>query len=156
MAFDLASISNEAVARAPRIVLLGVEKIGKTSFACGDRVVDGKIVEYGLNRPVIVSVRGEQGADAIPVPKFPVAQSLDNVIEALASLYTGDHEFGTVVIDSVSALEPLVWADVCQEAGVQSIEAADTARATRRRSQGGVACWTVSTRCARKKAWPAS
>ena len=122
MAFDLASISNEAVARAPRIVLLGVEKIGKTSFACGDRVVDGKIVEYGLNRPVIVSVRGEQGADAIPVPKFPVAQSLDNVIEALASLYTGDHEFGTVVVDSVSALEPLVWADVCQEAGVQSIE----------------------------------
>ena len=64
MAFDLASISNEAVARAPRIVLLGVEKIGKTSFACGDRVADGKIVEYGLNRPVIVSVRGEQGADS--------------------------------------------------------------------------------------------
>ena len=46
MAFDLASISNEAVARAPRIVLLGVEKIGKTSFACGDRVADGKIL-YG-------------------------------------------------------------------------------------------------------------
>ena len=122
MAFDLASISSEAVARAPRIVLLGVEKIGKTSFACGDRVADGKIVEYGLNAPVIVSVNGEQGADAIPVPKFPVAQSFSDVIEALASLYTGEHEFGTVVVDSVSALEPLIWAETCQEAGVQSIE----------------------------------
>jgi hypothetical protein len=110
------------VARAPRIVLLGVEKIGKTSFACGDRVADGKIVEWGLNSPVVVSVRGEQGSDAIPVPKFNVAQSFCNVIEALGSLYVGEHQFGTVVIDSVSALEPLVWADVCQEAGVQSIE----------------------------------
>lgn len=122
MAFDLASISTEAVARAPRIVLLGVEKIGKTSFACGDRVADGKIVEWGLNSPVVVSVRGEQGSDAIPVPKFPVAQSFSDVIEALASLYTGDHQFGTVVVDSVSALEPLIWAETCQEAGVQSIE----------------------------------
>lgn len=123
MAFDLNSISAEAVTRAPRIVLLGVEKIGKTSFACGDRVADGgRIAEYGLNSPVVISVRGEQGADEIPVPKFPVAQSLADVIEALASLYTGEHQFGTVVVDSVSALEPLVWADVCQEAGVQSIE----------------------------------
>jgi hypothetical protein len=104
MAFDLASISNEAVARAPRIVLLGVEKIGKTSFACGDRVADGKIVEYGLNRPVIVSVRGEQGADSIPVPKFPVAQTFDDVMEALGTLYTQEHPFSTVVMDSVSTL----------------------------------------------------
>ena len=122
MAFDLASISAEAVASAPRIVLLGVEKIGKTSFACGDRVVDGRITEYGLNKPVILSIRGEQGADAIPVPKFPVAQTFADTIEALAALYTGEHDYRTVVVDSVSALEPLIWAETCQEAGVQSIE----------------------------------
>lgn len=104
MAFDLASVSVDKVMRAPRIVLLGVEKIGKTTFACGSRVEDGKVVEYGLNKPVVVSVRGEEGADDIPVAKFPVAQTYEDVMDALGSLYTENHEFGTVVLDSVSTL----------------------------------------------------
>jgi hypothetical protein len=122
MAFNLASISAEAQMKAPRIVLLGVEKIGKTSFACGSRVENGVVTEYGLNNPVILSVKGEQGADTIPVPKFPIANSFSDVVEALGSLYTEKHNFGTLVVDSVSALEPLIWAETCQEAGVQSIE----------------------------------
>ena len=122
MALNLASISTESQVKAPRIVLLGVEKIGKTSFACGSRVENGVVAEYGLNKPVIISVKGEQGADSIPVAKFPVAQTFGEVIEALGALYAEEHEFGTVVIDSVSALEPLVWTDTCKEAGVASIE----------------------------------
>ena len=35
MALSLQSISNKARIRAPRILLIGVEKIGKTSFATG-------------------------------------------------------------------------------------------------------------------------
>ena len=35
MAFDLESITSEKRIRAPRIVLLGVEKIGKSTFASG-------------------------------------------------------------------------------------------------------------------------
>ena len=122
MAFDLASISDEAVQRAPRIVLLGVEKIGKTTFACGSRVANGAVAEYGLNKPVVISVKGEEGADAIPVAKFPVAMKFKDVIDALGALYVEKHEFGTVVVDSASALEPLIWQQTCDEAGVTSIE----------------------------------
>lgn len=108
MAFDLASISAEKVQRAPRIVLLGVEKIGKTTFACGSRVEDGRVIEYGLNRPLVISVRGEEGADDIPVAKFPVADTYEDVMDALGGIYTADDEFirkyGTVVLDSVSTL----------------------------------------------------
>lgn len=104
MAFDLKSVSTEAVVRAPRIVLLGVEKIGKTTFACGSRIENGQVVEYGLNHPIVVSVKGEEGADAIPVPKFPVAQTFDDVMEALGTLWKEEHEFKTVVLDSVSTL----------------------------------------------------
>lgn len=105
MAFDIASLSSAAVTRAPRIVLLGVEKIGKTTFACGSRVdADGNIVEYGLNNPVVISVKGEEGADAIPVPKFPVAQTYEDVMAALGALYNEQHELSTVVVDSVSTL----------------------------------------------------
>lgn len=122
MAFNLASITTEAQAKAPRIVLLGVEKIGKTSFACGSRVENGAVVEYGLNNPIVLSIKGEQGADSIPVPKFPIAQSFNDVVEALGALYTEEHNFGTLVVDSVSALEPIIWEATCKEAGVASIE----------------------------------
>lgn len=104
MSFNLASLSSEAVTKAPRIVLLGVEKIGKTTFSCGSRVENGQVVEFGLNKPVVVSVKGEEGADSIPVAKFPVAQSYDNVMEAMSSLWGEEHDFQTVVVDSVSTL----------------------------------------------------
>lgn len=122
MAFDLASLSTEAVQRAPRIVLLGVEKIGKTTFACGSKVENGRVTEFGLNVPAVISVKGEEGADAIPVAKFPTANSFDDVIAALGTLYHEKHGFRTVVVDSASALEPLVWKKTCDEAGVVSIE----------------------------------
>lgn len=122
MAFDLASISTESVLRAPRIILLGVEKIGKTTFACGSRVKSGRVVEYGLNSPIVVSVKGEEGADSIPVAKFPIAPSFNAVMDAIGTLYTEDHEYSTLVIDSASTLEPLLWDRLCAENDVKSIE----------------------------------
>jgi hypothetical protein len=111
MAFDLASITAEARLRAPRIILLGVEKIGKSTFAsCSDA-------------PVVIPVKGEEGVDTISVPKFPPCGSYGDVMEALSSLYSQKHEFGTVVIDSASACEPLIWAETCRLNGnAQSIE----------------------------------
>ena len=61
MSFTLASLSDRAVMKAPRIVLLGTEKIGKTSFACGSRIANGSVEEVGINSPVVISVRGEEG-----------------------------------------------------------------------------------------------
>lgn len=122
MSFNLASLSAEAVIKAPRILLLGVEKIGKTTFACGARVEDGQLVEVGLNKPVVIPVRGEEGADEFAVAKFPTAQSFDDVLSAISSLYTEEHAFETVVIDSASALEPLIHDKVCADYKATSIE----------------------------------
>lgn len=121
MAFTLDSISKQARLRAPRIVLLGTEKIGKTTFACGSRFEGGKLVEIGLNKPIVIPIRGEEGADALAVPTFPTCHGVTEVLEAVALLYTEDHEYKTVVIDSASALQPLVEEEVCQEAGVDNI-----------------------------------
>lgn len=122
MAIELSSLSFEAQLKAPRIVLLGVEKIGKSSFACGSCVENGVVTKYGENRPVVISVKGEEGADSFPVAKFPVANSYDDLIEELRALYKGEHDFETVVIDSASALEPILWDKLCQESGAASIE----------------------------------
>lgn len=122
MAINLASITTEAQTRAPRIVLLGVEKIGKTSFACGSCVKNGVVSGFGENSPVVISVNGEEGVDDIPVAKFPVARTFEDVIEAIGALYREEHQFRTVVIDSASALEPIIWDKLCKDSGASNIE----------------------------------
>lgn len=110
MSFDLKSITRGAQLKAPRMILLGVEKIGKSTFAAGS------------DNPVFLPIKQEEGVDAIDVPKFPTAMTFDDVMQAMRTLYKEEHEFGTVVIDSASALEPVIWEAVCKEAQCDSIE----------------------------------
>jgi len=105
MAFDLSSITSEVRVRAPRIILLGEQKIGKSTFAAG------------ADLPVFLPIRGEEGIDAIKAGKVPVCISSDDILGWLGTLYTGEHEYQTVVIDSVSALEPIIHAEICQKNG---------------------------------------
>jgi len=103
MAFDLNSITKEKRMLAPRIILLGVEKIGKSTFASQ------------ADRPIFVQVKGEEGVDQIEVPKFPTAQSFGDVMECLETIHNEKHDFGTTVIDSGSTLEPVIWKQVCEK-----------------------------------------
>lgn len=121
MAFTLDSISKGAVLRAPRIILLGVEKIGKTTFACGSRFEDGKLADIGINQPVVIPIKGEEGADSLDVPTFPTCASIQEVYEAIGALAQGDHAYRTAVVDSASALQPIICDDVCQEFSVNNI-----------------------------------
>lgn len=110
MSISLDSISVGAQLRAPRMILLGVEKIGKSTFASG---ADGAI---------FLPIRQEEGIDAIDCAKFPTLSSYDEVLQALGALASGEHEHKTVVIDSASALEPLIFKDVCEKNNWTSIE----------------------------------
>ena len=111
MAFDLNSISNAMRQRAPRIILLGVEKIGKSTFAAGS------------DRPIFLPIKGEEGIDSIDVPQFPTCNVFDDVLQCVYTLYREEHNYGTVVIDSVSALEALIWTETCCKNGnAKSIE----------------------------------
>lgn len=102
MAFDLNAITSEIRHRAPRIILLGVEKIGKSTFAAG------------ANSPIFLPIKGEEGIDEIEVPKVPVCNSFSDVMGWVESLFIGDHPHQTIVIDSISTLEPLIHAAICQ------------------------------------------
>jgi len=117
MALSLKSISKEAVVRAPRILLLGAEKIGKTSFACGCHFENGKLVETGINNPVIIPIKGEEGADALKVGKFPTCNTYQEVLDSIKALAVEDHDYKTAVLDSASALNPIVEDHVCFENG---------------------------------------
>ena len=110
MTISLADIQSETTSRPPRIVLLGHEKVGKSTFASG------------APAPVFVPVQGEEGLDALTVPRFPPAGSFDQALDTLRVLHRDDHDYRTVVLDSASALEPLVWRHVCEQNRWTSIE----------------------------------
>lgn len=103
MAFDLESLTHEKRFLAPRIIILGPEKIGKSTFAAG------------ADSPVFVPMAGEEGIDDLEVAKWPApARTYKDVLEALGSLYQGEHKHRTAVLDSASTLEPILWKRTCQ------------------------------------------
>jgi len=111
LAFNLDSITKGSQLRPPRIILLGVEKIGKSTFAAA------------WPASVAIPIKGEEGIDALDVAKFPVSHSFADVQSALATLAQGKHDFQSVFIDSASAFEPVIHAEVCRANGnVDSIE----------------------------------
>jgi hypothetical protein len=108
MAISLSQLTRANTPKPPRILFHGVAGVGKTTLAAG------------ANQPVFIQT--EDGLGLLPVPHFPLATSFEAVLEALIALYTEDHDFKTVVVDSVDWLEPLVWAKVCRDNGWNSIE----------------------------------
>jgi len=97
--------------KPPRVLLYGVEGIGKSTF--------------GSQAPKPIFVQTEDGLDEIACDKFPLAKSYDDVIGALAELRVEQHDYETVVVDSLDWLERLVWDRLCAQYGVNSIEKVD-------------------------------
>jgi hypothetical protein len=108
MSISLASLNRTTALKPPRILIHGVHGVGKTTFAAG--------------APEPVFLLTEDGLGTLDVPHFPLARTFDEVMQTLAALYTEDHAFRTLVVDSVDWLEPLIHAKVCRDQGWNSIE----------------------------------
>ena len=106
----LDSITQGATLRAPRMILLGVEKIGKSTFASG------------ADSPIFLPIKQEEGIDSLDCAKFPTLNTFDELMQALGTLASNAHEYKTVIVDSASALEPVIYADVCSKNNWDSIE----------------------------------
>jgi hypothetical protein len=84
------------------MILLGVEKIGKSTFAASS------------DRPMFIQVKGEEGIDDLAVSKTPTAiQCTDELFGWMGALRQQEHNHGTLVVDSSSALEPLIHRQTC-------------------------------------------
>lgn len=98
MAFNLSSIKKNTSISAPRILVYGVEGIGKSTFAAG------------ASKPIFITT--EDGLGSLTVDHFPLATKVSDVIDAIAALYADKHDFSTVVIDSLDWLEAHIQREV--------------------------------------------
>ncbi len=113
MPITLADVqSSMAKLRPPSIILHGVEKIGKSTF--------------GANMETPIFLRTEDGVSNIDVPTLPLCETWDTVIESLTALSMEEHNYKTLVVDSLDWLEPILWQETCALAndgkGVSGIE----------------------------------
>lgn len=107
--FDLKSITRTRRLEAPKILLAGEPKIGKSTFAA--------------SAPGAIGILTEDGLSGIDAQAFPLCKTLDDVYAAIGTLLTEDHAFNSVFVDSLDWLEPLVQAHVCKQNGWKDIEA---------------------------------
>jgi hypothetical protein len=107
MAIDLKSLETGKINKPPRIIIYGTNKIGKTTFACA------------APKPVLIQT--EEGSDEFDVARWPLAIEWNDVMEGLKWLYTNDHPFKTVVLDSLDWCEKLVHIQVAKDQGKPSI-----------------------------------
>ena len=103
----LSRIQRGRQAMPPRVLLYGTEGIGKSTF--------------GSQAPKPVFIQTEDGLDEIDTDKFPLATSYEQVVAALADLRNEQHDYETVVIDSLDWLERLVFDKLCAEHNTASI-----------------------------------
>lgn len=100
---------NRGVRRLPpRLLVYGIEGVGKSSTAS--------------EAPKPVFIPTEDGLGQIDCHSFELATSFDDVISAMSALATEEHDYQTVVIDTLDWLERLIWAKVCKDRGVKNIE----------------------------------
>ncbi len=106
MAIDLKSIQKGASHLPPRILVYGVQGIGKSS----------------PNAPNPIFILTEDGLGLLESDHFPLCKSYTDVMDCLTVLATQEHEFETLVMDSLDWMEPLVWQHTCEINNWSSIE----------------------------------
>lgn len=107
----LANIESGRSASPPRMLIYGTEGVGKSTLAA--------------QAPKSIFIQTEDGLGEIDCHKFPLTKSFDEATAALKALAAEEHDFQTVVIDSLDWLERLVWDTVCRDFGANSIEKVD-------------------------------
>jgi hypothetical protein len=109
MAINLKSIQKGGDrTKPPMLLVYGTPGIGKTTFGAG--------------APSPIFIRTEDGLGTLQCDAFPKAETWSDVMDALTALYTETHQYGSVVVDSLSALETLIWRKVAADDGKSSVE----------------------------------
>lgn len=95
--------------RPMRVLLYGVEGIGKSTFAS--------------ESPSPIFIGAEDGTSQLDVTRFPQPTTWLEVLDAVDTLTNEDHQFKTLVVDTLDWAEPMLWAHICERDKMANVEA---------------------------------
>lgn len=104
----LANVTTKRGPAPPRVIIYGPGGVGKTTWA--------------TQSPQPIVLPTEDGLGNLDVPALPLMTDWSQMHQALLALINEQHDYRTVVIDSLDHLEPLIWKHVCDMGGKTSIE----------------------------------
>lgn len=96
---SLAKVVKGRLVKPIRVLIYGIEGVGKSMFAAG--------------APSPIFIGAEDGTSELDVARFPEPLTWADAMEAISELTTAEHDYQTCVIDTLDWLEPLCWAHVC-------------------------------------------
>jgi hypothetical protein len=106
---SLANISKTSVSLPPRVLIHGLEGVGKTTL--------------GAKFPSPVFLQTEDGAPSgLVVDTFGHLLNYTDVVESITALGNEEHDYKTVVVDSLDRLEDIIWHKICEDNRWQSME----------------------------------
>lgn len=129
MAINLNELK-KSTRKAPRILLHGGEGVGKTTFACG--------------APSVYMLDLEKGVAMCDPLMTQEPTSYDEVMDHIKALATQDHEYKTLVIDSLDVLESMITDHVCKLNGWNAITEPAYGKGYGARTD---MCWSPFWRC---------
>jgi len=101
MALKLSDLKKVRADKPPRVLIYGPPGIGKTTLASE------------FPNPVFLQIEDGTPGD-LELISFGKIDDFCQLMEAFRALYSEPHDFKTVVVDSVSELQRLIFAEVCK------------------------------------------
>lgn len=80
---------------------------------------------FGAQAPAPIFVQTEDGLSEIECDKFPLATTFEDVLASLTALHAEQHQYQSVIVDSLDWMERLIWDELCRQYNVPSIEKVD-------------------------------
>lgn len=108
----LDNLENTDHSTAPVLAIYGTGGIGKTSLAAE------------FPNPLYLYTAGEKPPKNISMQQKLIRSTAD-LYSVVGALLTETHDFQTIIIDTLDALEPMIWADVCERKEWDSIDSND-------------------------------
>lgn len=124
MSISLKSLKRKTVLSPPTVLFYAEGGIGKTTWAAGD----ARLGLTGAPNPIFLFTEPSRGG--LKLTAFPfddsenpreVAQSHEEMLYAIGELYKQDHDFNTLVIDTIDQWEPLLHRYTCKKYGQSDI-----------------------------------